>query len=636
MVSTDQDRVRELLEQAMAALSAGDGDGANAAAREALRQAPNDLTALHTASAIALQTGDAKRALPLIEKALKKAPGEPTLWANLALAQEALGRPVMAERHYRKALTLDGNHSHAMVNLAGLLLATGRAAEAAPLAGRAVARYPDNPDAWLVLADASLATDAAEDAASAWERAFALSPMRLDAGVNAGAAWVQAGRLDKAEACLRHVLRAAPDYAPAHRNMAALLVDTGRAEAARDHAALAAKSLSGDPALLNTQGNIAYALGEWDSARIAYRSALTANPEFGEALGNLVTLELALGDLDAAEAACIAAARLAPNDPRHRWQLALLRLNQGRVQDAWPLYEAGFACGQRRPDRKFQAPRWIGEKLPDGDGPLLIWREQGLGDELRFASLYAEAIRAAGGPIAMACDPRLVTLFERSFPEAEIVSESAIDTITPVRHAPAGALPGLFRPTLDSFAAQPRGFLAPDPARVADWKGWLGGLGAARMVGVNWTSMLGGAGRDPALSRLADMAPLFAVQGVAFVSLAYADVAGEMEAARAAGLPVPIVPPDIDLKDDLDGAAALASALDLVIDVGVSVGDMAGAVGTELWTVLRGADQVSLGLDRHGWYPHSRLFKAGLDESWPDVWGRVAASLRAVTPDEVR
>lgn len=618
--ASDRTRLTELLNQAMAALSAGDADGANAAIREALRQAPNDLQALHTAAAIALQTGDARRALPLVEKALKKAPGEPTLWANLALAQEALGRPAMAERHYRKALALDAGHPHALVNLAGLLVATGRAAEAAPLAGRAASRDPDHVEAWLVLADANLATGAPGEAAEAWERAFALAPMRLDAGVNAAASWAEAGRVDRAEMLLRRVLRAVPDYAPAHRNLAALLVDSGRAKEAASHAAQAAEKLGDDPALLNTRGNIAYALGQWDDARQAYAAALARRPDFGEALGNLVALEIAAGDLDAAEAACLAAAHSVPDDPRHRWQLSLLRLAQGRPGDAWPLYEAGFACGQRRPNRRLAAPRWTGQATDS----LLIWREQGLGDEIRFASLYGTAISTVGGRVVIACELRLQSLFARSFPMAEIVAESELGQVEALRQIPAGSLPGLFRPDRDSFAAQPAAFLKPDPERRAHWQSWLDGLGPGRKIGVNWTSMLGGAGRDPALSRLAEMAALLSRPGLVFVSLAYGDIGPELAAAREAGLPLPIVPPDIDLKNDLDGAAALASALDLVIDVGVSVGDMAGAVGTELWTVLRGSDQISLGLGRHAWYPKSRLIGAGLDEAWPDIWARVA------------
>ena len=48
--------------------------------------------------------------------------------------------------------------------------------------------------------------------------------------------------------------------------------------------------------------------------------------------------------------------------------------------------------------------------------------EQGLGDEILFANLVPDMIEALGpeGKLILAVEPRLVSLFQRSFPTAEI------------------------------------------------------------------------------------------------------------------------------------------------------------------------------------------------------------------------
>ena len=53
---------------------------------------------------------------------------------------------------------------------------------------------------------------------------------------------------------------------------------------------------------------------------------------------------------------------------------------------------------------------------------LLLVGEQGLGDEFMFANILPDVARDLGpdGKLQIAVDPRLVPLFQRSFPEAEV------------------------------------------------------------------------------------------------------------------------------------------------------------------------------------------------------------------------
>ena len=53
--------------------------------------------------------------------------------------------------------------------------------------------------------------------------------------------------------------------------------------------------------------------------------------------------------------------------------------------------------------RAYQQPRWNGGRV---DGPLLVWGEQGLGDEILHASMIAGRDRAHR-PIVLEVEPRL-------------------------------------------------------------------------------------------------------------------------------------------------------------------------------------------------------------------------------------
>ena len=60
---------------------------------------------------------------------------------------------------------------------------------------------------------------------------------------------------------------------------------------------------------------------------------------------------------------------------------------------------------------------WEGQPLHNKS--LLITAEEGIGDEIFFASCFNDAIGAAEQCL-IECDPRLVSLFQRSFPDAAV------------------------------------------------------------------------------------------------------------------------------------------------------------------------------------------------------------------------
>jgi hypothetical protein len=171
-----------------------------------------------------------------------------------------------------------------------------------------------------------------------------------------------------------------------------------------------------------------------------------------------------------------------------RWHRSLVLLLQGLFERAWPDYEARL-LSETWPRQGFPQPRWQGEAL--SGKTLLVHAEQGLGDEIMFASCLPEVISQAGRCI-IDCHPRLVSIFERSFPAALVHGGHQWDDPSWLAAYPAvdyqipiGSLALHTRRNAGDFPRH-AGYLRADPRKVAAWQERLAGLGAGAKVGLSW------------------------------------------------------------------------------------------------------------------------------------------------------
>ncbi|MBK1838120.1 tetratricopeptide repeat protein [Azospirillum sp. YIM B02556] len=544
-----------------------------------------------------------------------------------ALAHHRAGDLEKAERSYRALLAADGGHADALHLLGVLHHQRGLDDEAVRLIGRAVARRPGMAEQHANLGLALHALGRLDEAEAEYRRALALREAYPEAHNSLGSILQERDRLAEAAVHYRRALDLDAGYAEAWANLGTLLRARdayGEAETALRHAL---RLDPGHATALTNLGVVLKETGRIAEAEAAHLEALRLASGDAETMVNLALLREAQGRGDEAEALYGQALVHAPGFALARWNLALRLLGRGRLCEGWDGYEARFASRRVSAGRNFALPAWDG-----GLGRrVLVWREQGLGDELMFGTALPDlAARLGPERMVVEVDSRLTGLVGRALPGITVRGQTAGPTDADA-HLPMGSLPRLLRPALADFPARPS-WLAPDPARLADWRKRLTALGPGLLVGICWGSQNVLGERKASYTELADWAPLLTLPGLIPVTLQYDGREAEIAAVEAKlGLPIHRWP-DTDLRDDLEGVAALIASLDLVVTVASSVGEMAGALGVPVWRFGPSGDWTALGSGVRPWFPSMRLWNARPGERLPGVLTRMAADLRRLVP----
>ena len=508
------------------------------------------------------------------------------------------------------------------------------AAEAARVLQLGLEALPGDAQLWNDLAVLQIELRDLASAERSVRRALQINSDLPQAHCNLGIVLAERADDEPALRCLDRALQLDPQLDVAHQNRAMLLSRMQHVEAA-----LAAW----DDILQRDPGHAhAYAV----KAALLLRSGRYAEAgqhlDRAESLGSRTPaialyralIEAAIGDPQRA-ANAITALRGKMEDAELDWDLAHIYLSRGEFQKGWPLYEARLRKSFDSPRRAYGFPEWQGESL--APGALLVMAEQGLGDEIMFASCYRDVIERAPGCV-IECDPRLESLFARSFPGARVVGAArGNDRLWLAEHRElrcqvhAGSLPRFFRTSAESF---PRhcGYLRPDPQRVAAWRDRLAPLGGLLKVGIAWNGGLAHTRRSSRCVPLPQLAPLLRGSPHAFISLQHDDDGSEV--ARLSEMSGTAVHAFGAALRDLDENASLLRALDVVITVCSSVAHMSGAVGVATWVMTPRIPEwryLRTGTTLP-WYPGVRLFRQQEEGAWQPVVSSISAQLAAFRP----
>ena len=486
---------------------------------------------------------------------------------------------------------------------------------------------------------------AASLALELYERSLKLDPNEPEVYQNLGLLAWRMELLDVAEQFFRIFCRMMPDMVEGPNNLACVLRDKGQFNDAIEVLRAAIYTNQESSLLWNSLGTVMMEQTQFDQAILFYEQALQISPDLARAFHNIgycrategnheIALEwldkgLAIGNLPDNEKA----------ESEHARAVSLIGL--GRLDEAWEAYEcrnnpryAGSTSFN------ISTRRWDGEELTGKK--VLVVGEQGLGDEVMFMNMGHDLIDRLGpdGALTIACVPRLVPLFERSFPKARVTKHATIRSNgLPLRACPLikdwesydywmpmGSVLRALRTDIKDFD-KPGGFLTPDPERVEHWRKEIEALGPGMKVGLLWKSMLMSAKRSKYYSPFKQWKDTLKTDGVTWINLQYGDCSEDIARAEKE-FGVKIHQLDIDLKDNLDDLAALCAALDLVVGPMNATTNIAAGSGAR--TAIIGAPNAwpYLGTTQLPWYPTAKVFSPETISDWKPAMAKFNDWLR--------
>jgi tetratricopeptide (TPR) repeat protein len=573
------------------------------------------------------QQGLIAEGIDLVHRALALDATQARFHTLLGMALCSAERYAEALASFDQAIALGAADAHG--SRADALVALGRLAEAVGSFDLALVQDPSSVPDWCNRGAALMDLGRSAEAADSFARATALAPDFAEAHYNYGNAIAKLERHADAVASYERALALKPDYVDALNNRANALNQLGRLPEALAGAEAALARAPEHVGALVTRSVLLRKLRRSADAIASCEHALALRPDDRDALTVRADLLIDLERFDDAVATLDRVIALKPDDMAAKWNKSVICLGLGRFQEGWPLYEHRWAGAKGLVPRRYAQPRWNGGRV---DGTLMIWGEQGLGDEILHASMLPEAL-ARTPSVVFEVEPRLAPLFARSFPAIKVIACQAdlyADKVD--AQEPLASLGRYLRRSFEDFPRRDRGYLVADAARAQALRQRLAGDGR-KVIGLSWVSKapVGGASKS---ARLADFAALLRLPHCRFVDLQYGDTGEERgELARDLGIVVDRLS-DIDNTNDLDGLAALMTACDAIVTVSNTNAHLAGALGRPTFVMVpHGHARIWYWFhdrDRSPWYAHVAVRRQQSGQPWADVVATVAREVSAL------
>ena len=488
-------------------------------------------------------------------------------------------------------------------------IASGRYEHAITTLEKLLVYEPSNTEYLLLMGEALMLNEQFSQAVQFFARVVETDNTNIRALNNFGAALVRNRQLQEALDILVYAIELAPDRIDLYTNLGSVYQGLDQPEKSLE---VAFKVIELNPSWFMAYNNLGCALGDLlfiNDAKEAYKTAIALKPDYIPSYINLAQLEIKSGNhakgVELYETALVLKNITNGEKEVVKYYLSHSYLYLGDLRRGWEYYDYGFSDllpnGAYRSKRKFIQPQWSGDI--NEEKTILIWGEQGLGDEIFFSTCLSD-IHKTNLNIILECDPRLITILRRTYPKFKIraaLLDSKFMSLNADfdQHIAIGSLPKFFRQNINDFKNKSNLWIA-DSLKSDFIKNKLFPYRNKILIGICWRSGKLSIERNTNYTALQDWEPLLRNTDYQLVNLLHGDCEHEIvEAERLFDIKI-LRWSDIDLKNDLETVLALVSELDCVTSVGTAVSTISAAAGVPtLLLVQRNWDS----LGQNNFYP---------------------------------
>ena len=363
-----------------------------------------------------------------------------------------------------------------------------------------------------------------------------------------------------------------------------------------------------------------YNLNKIEEAIINYQKSIELEPENFKAYKFLGNCYKDLKNFPKAISTYNDWQRIDIHNPEPIFNKSLIHIRNGRFDIGWLLYENGLKNNIREPFDGFYREKknyWNGAPF---DGTLLVYGEQGLGDQIVFGTLIPELLLVQT-KVILKVDRRLMKLFKSTFPEIVVVSEN--ETISENKYQKfisMGSLCKFYRKTTDDFMKSQFKTYSTKNTLNKYYRDQLKKLKNLK-IGISWFSFSEKSGNQRSLKD-EEVSKIINYSDNSFINLQYGDVSKSI--SNFSNLPKKnfFTLDGLDLNNDLDNIISVIKHCDLIITIDNTIAHLAGALGKQVWILLpysadfRWMENVTATL----WYENALLIRQNKPGSWDNVF----------------
>ena len=451
-----------------------------------------------------------------------------------------------SEIFIKKLLAIDKNHYEAQRDLGFIEYTKNNTNIAQTILEKVVTDKSNDPFALNVLGLVFLKNESIDRAKKLFDRAITINPKYIDSYNNLGKTFFDLEDLDKAYILFKKAYKI-------NKNFSKTLINIGNCLSLKDRNLFAIK---------------------------AYKKALLNEPKNTEIFSNISIAYARTKDFDNAKKYYDKAIINKALNPSLDLSLFYLYMYKDQYDKAWALFESrkGTPKFLKSKNKSIIGKTVKAEKATILNKKILVVREQGIGEEILFSSMYKELINLNNN-IKIETDKRLINIFERSFENNKFVPDGFysqkkeelknFDSIIF-----AGSLSGYFRKNKKDFVN--KSYLIDDHNKTMRIKDDPIFKTKDLKIGLSWKSVVSVYGKLKSLN-LVDFKPLIK-KNRQFINLQYGEVKEEIKKTENKNFNIYSFE-KINLFNDLEDLMSILKNLDIFVTVSNSTAHIAAAMG---------------------------------------------------------